>query len=435
MNMFLPADDKVLPYTALMLGLWIPNFYYWGLNQYITQRTLASSSLSEGQKGIVFSAFMKLLVPFVVVIPGIIAFNLYSEDMKDQAVGDNAPVIAKYMMANPDTAIVETAQAPGDDTIAAWNQQKFMIAIYPDDVAKKAVSTTNPFVLPITQERYDALELKEYTVFESDDKSWTSAFPNLKAELEAYNASVKEAAETAGAIVASEKFIAYKYDTALGQLLSNVLPQGTGLIGFVLAALLGAIVSSLAAMLNAASTIFTMDIYIKYISPKAQQKSIVRLGRICVVAFAFVAVWLAPKLGDPNIGSSIFTIIQEVQGLLSPGILAVFAFGLIVKKAPPMAGVAGLVTNIVCYGGLYFLGRYNVIEEIQFLNRMAICFGINILVMTIITVIKPMDKPIVFEKKTTLDLKSSKGAFMAGIVVVIATLVLYFLFSPLGLAK
>ena len=435
MNMFLPKDDKVLPYTALMLGLWIPNFYYWGLNQYITQRTLASSSLSEGQKGIVFSAFMKLLVPFVVVIPGIIAFNLYSKDMKDQAVGDNAPVIAKYIMANPDTAMAETVQAPGNDAVAAWNQQKFMIAIYPNDDAKKAVSTTNPFVLPITQKKYDELELKEYTVFESDDKSWTSAFPNLQAELEAYNTSVKEAADAAGIPVTSEKFIAYKYDTALGQLLSNVLPQNTGLVGFVLAALLGAIVSSLAAMLNAASTIFTMDIYTKYISPKAQQKSIVTLGRICVVVFAGVAVWLAPKLGDPNISNSIFTIIQEVQGLLSPGILAVFAFGLIVKKAPPMAGVAGLVTNIICYGGMYLLGRYNIGPEIQFLNRMAICFGINIVVMTIITILKPMDKPIVFEKKTSLDLKSSKGAFMAGIVVVVITLVLYFLFSPIGLAK
>jgi SSS family solute:Na+ symporter len=435
MNMFLPKDDKVLPYTALMLGLWIPNFYYWGLNQYITQRTLASSSLSEGQKGIVFSAFMKLLVPFVVVIPGIIAFNLYSKDMKDQAVGDNAPVIAMYMMANPDTEMVETAQAPGDDVVAAWNQQKFMIAIYPNDDAKNAISITNHFVLPITQKKYDDLELKEYTVFESDDKSWTSAFPNLEAELQAYNASVKEAAKTAGIIVTSEKFIAYKYDTALGQLLSSALPQGTGLIGFVLAALLGAIVSSLAAMLNAASTIFTMDIYIKYISPKAQQKSIVTLGRICVVVFGFVAIWLAPKLGDPNISSSIFTVIQEVQGLLSPGILAVFAFGLIVKKAPPIAGVAGLVTNIVCYGGMYLLGRYNIGPEIQFLNRMAICFGINIVVMTIITILKPLDKPIVFEKKTSLDLKSSKGAFMAGIVVVIITLVLYFLFSPLGLLK
>jgi SSS family solute:Na+ symporter len=355
--------------------------------------------------------------------------------MKDQAVGDNAPVIAKYIMANPDTAMVETAQAPGVDAVAAWNQQKFMIAIYPNDDAKKAASTTNPFVLPITQEKYDKLELKEYTVFESDDKSWTSAFPNLQAELEAYNTSVKEAANAAGIPVTSEKFIAYKYDTALGQLLSNVLPQNTGLVGFVLAALLGAIVSSLAAMLNAASTIFTMDIYTKYISPKAQQKSIVTLGRICVVVFAFVAVWLAPKLGDPNISNSIFTIIQEVQGLLSPGILAVFAFGLIVKKAPPIAGVAGLVTNIVCYGGMYLLGRYNIGPEIQFLNRMAICFGINIVVMTIITILKPMDKPIVFEQKTSLDLKSSKGAFMAGIVVIIITLVLYFLFSPIGLAK
>jgi SSS family solute:Na+ symporter len=435
MNMFLPKDDKVLPYTALMLGLWIPNFYYWGLNQYITQRTLASSSLSEGQKGIVFSAFMKLLIPFVVVIPGIIAFNLYSKDMKDQAVGDNAPVIAKYMMANPDTKLVQKVISPNENTINNWNPAQFMIAVYPDDDAKKAVSATSPFVLPITQKDLDALELKEYTVFESDDKSWTSAFPNLKAELEAYNSSTQEAADAAGVAVTSEKFIAYKYDTALGQLLSNVLPQNTGLVGFVLAALLGAIVSSLAAMLNAASTIFTMDIYTKYISPKAQQKSIVTLGRICVVVFAFVAVWLAPKLGDPNISNSIFTIIQEVQGLLSPGILAVFAFGLIVKKAPPIAGVAGLVTNIICYGGMYLLGRYNIGPEIQFLNRMAICFGINIVVMTIITILKPMDKPIVFEQKTSLDLKSSRGAFMAGIVVIIITLVLYALFSPIGLAK
>lgn len=48
MNMFLPGADPVLPWTALLLGLWIPNFYYWGLNQYITQRTLGSASLAQG---------------------------------------------------------------------------------------------------------------------------------------------------------------------------------------------------------------------------------------------------------------------------------------------------------------------------------------------------------------------------------------------------
>ncbi len=435
MNMFLPSNDKVLPWTALILGLWIPNFYYWGLNQYITQRTLASSSLSEGQKGIVFSAFMKLLIPFVVVIPGIIAFNLFSKDMREQTVVDNAPVLAKYRMANPDTQIVEIREAPDAEAVQSWPRGKFLIAIYPDDATQKAVKITNPYVLPITQEKYDALALKEYTVFESDDKSWQSAFPSLADELAAYNDSVRQAAGAAGVPVTSEKFIAYKYDTALGQLLSGVLPQNIGLVGFVLAALLGAIVSSLAAMLNAASTIFTMDIFRKYIRPQAEQKTMVLLGRICVVIFSIIAVWLAPKLGDPKISNSIFTIIQEVQGLLSPGILAVFAFGLIVKKAPPLAGVAGLVTNIVCYGGMYLLGQYNIIEEIQFLNRMAICFGINLAVMTVITMLKPMAQPIEFEQKTKLDLKSSKGAFVAGIVVVVITLVLYVLFSPIGLSK
>ena len=99
----------------MLLGLWIPNFYYWGLNQYITQRTLGSASLAQGQRGIVFAAFMKLLIPFVIVIPGIIAFNLYSEQMRIEAVTDRAPVIAKYLKANPQTAFVELATEPTQD--------------------------------------------------------------------------------------------------------------------------------------------------------------------------------------------------------------------------------------------------------------------------------------------------------------------------------
>ena len=435
MNMFLPKDDKVLPCTALFLGLWIPNFYYWGLNQYITQRTLASESLAEGQKGIVFSAFMKLLIPFIVVIPGIIAFNLYAKDMQNQSVTDNAPVIAKYMMANRNTQLVEIAQAPEEDVIANWPHGRFMVAVFPDDAALKAVKAKNPFVLPLTQTKFDELQVSQYTVFESDDKSWKSAFPALAAELEIYNASVMDAAQQAKVNVTSEKFIAYKYDTALGQLLSSVLPQNTGLVGFVLAALLGAIVSSLAAMLNAASTIFTMDIFKKYIRPQAGQKAIILLGRTCVVVFSFIAILLAPQLGNPKISNSIFTIIQESQGLISPGILAVFVFGLICRIAPPVAGVVGLLTNIVSYGGMYLMGRYKVGPDIQFLNRMAICFGLCIAVMTIITLLKPLAEPVEFKQNSTLDLRSSSGAKIVGIVVVVITLALYFLFSPLGLAK
>ncbi|MBX2957907.1 MAG: sodium/sugar symporter [Cyclobacteriaceae bacterium] len=69
-----------LPGLAVLLGgMWVANVYYWGFNQYIIQRTLAAKSLPEAQKGIVFAAFLKMLLPLIVVIPGIIAFVLNSD--------------------------------------------------------------------------------------------------------------------------------------------------------------------------------------------------------------------------------------------------------------------------------------------------------------------------------------------------------------------
>lgn len=431
MNMFLPGTDSVLPWTALLLGLWIPNFYYWGLNQYITQRTLGSSSLKEGQKGIVFAAFLKLLIPFVIVVPGIIAFNLYATDMKNEAVADNAPVMAKYLKANPETKLVQVVTSPSEEAVTGWGGPELMLAVYPDEATMKAVKVKNPLVLPLEQSKYASTEVAQYIVFDTGkDKSWASTFPALAAEVKAYNEKVEKAAEAADIKPSSEPLIAYKYDTAMGQLLGNVLPQGVGIVGFVLAALLGAVVSSLAAMLNAASTIFTMDIYRKYLRPEASQKAIVFLGRLCVVVFAFVAVMVAPQLGNPKISNSIFTIIQESQGFISPGILAVFAFGLIVRKAPAIAGVLGLVTNIISYGLLKV-----AVPQIQFLNRMALCFVLCVGVMTLIRLLMPLAEPVKFEQKTDINLETSNGAKIAGAVVVIITLILYFIFSPWGLAK
>lgn len=75
-----------LPGIAVLIGgLWVANLYYWGFNQYIIQRTLAAKSLREAQHGIIFAAFLKLIVPLIVVIPGIVAFVMYSES-KDPAV-------------------------------------------------------------------------------------------------------------------------------------------------------------------------------------------------------------------------------------------------------------------------------------------------------------------------------------------------------------
>ncbi len=428
MNMFLPKTDNVLPWTALLLGLWIPNFYYWGLNQYITQRTLGSKSLAQGQRGIVFAAFLKLIIPFVIVIPGIIAFNLFAPDMQVEAVRDNAKVMCKYVKANPNSQVVTVMDSPSEEIVASWPSNKFLLALYKNDAVIKALRVRNPHVLPIDQGQYNSLQAGDFTVFESEDKAWDDIYPELAQEVALYNQQARAAAPSPQSIT-TEIFIAYKYDTAMAQLLAKVLPKGVGFAGFVVAALLGAVVSSLAAMLNAASTIFSMDIFKKFISPNASQKTTVLLGRICVVVFTFVAVWLAPQLGNPKISNSIFTIIQEGQGIISPGILAVFVFGLVFRKAPPVAGVAGLLTNIIAYGGLKIIA-----PQVQFLNRMAICFSLCLAVMGMLTALKPLPQAVEFKQKSELELTSSKNALYAGVLVIALTLVLYLVFSPLVLA-
>jgi solute:Na+ symporter, SSS family len=65
--------------SVLIGGMWVANLYYWGFNQYIIQRTLAAKSLDESQKGILFAAFLKMLLPLIVVIPGIVAFVMNSD--------------------------------------------------------------------------------------------------------------------------------------------------------------------------------------------------------------------------------------------------------------------------------------------------------------------------------------------------------------------
>ena len=91
----------------MIIGIWIPNLYYWGLNQYIVQRTLGARSLADGQRGVVFAASLKLIVPFIVCIPGVIAFALYGEQLRDKASRSiNAPTLALFdeVKSQPGTA-------------------------------------------------------------------------------------------------------------------------------------------------------------------------------------------------------------------------------------------------------------------------------------------------------------------------------------------
>ena len=222
-----------LPGIAVLVGgMWVANLYYWGFNQYIIQRTLASKSLKEGQKGIAFAAFLKLIIPIIVVLPGMIA----------------------YVMNLDESGI-------------------------------------------LTKESVDI-----------------------------------------GFIGSNGNII---NDNAAPWLIKNFIPSG--IKGLILAALSAAIVSSLASMLNSTSTIFTMDIYKSLINKKADDKSMVRVGRFSVFASLIIAMLIAPQLG--NLGQ-VFQFIQEYTGVVSPGILAVFLMGLFYKKATNNAAIWGVISSI-----------------------------------------------------------------------------------------
>ena len=81
------SDTDPTPFATLFTGMLFANLAYWGTNQYVIQRALAAKSLAAGQKGVLFAGFFKLLIPFFVMLPGIIAFHLYGDSLgsMDQA--------------------------------------------------------------------------------------------------------------------------------------------------------------------------------------------------------------------------------------------------------------------------------------------------------------------------------------------------------------
>lgn len=271
-HMILTRDNPEyfnLPGVAVLIGgMWVANLYYWGFNQYIIQRALAAKSLREAQRGIAFAAFLKLIMPFLVVIPGIIVYTLFTQPEGTTIING-----VKEIFSRPDGGI--------------------------------------------------------------------------------------------------------NYDKAYPWLISVFVPAG--LKGLVLAALTAAIVSSLASMLNSASTIFTMDIYKPYINPKASDRQYVNVGRISAAVALIIACILAPMLGNIP---QMFQYIQEYTGLVSPGILAVFIMGLFWKKTTNRAAIFGVISSII----IALLLKMPVID-LPFLDQMLYTLLISMVVIAAFSLI------------------------------------------------
>lgn len=272
-DMILSSDNPFysdLPGISVLIGgMWIANLSYWGFNQYIIQRALAAKSLPEAQKGIVFAAFLKLLVPFIVVLPGIAAVML----------------------------------APG-------------------------------------LERPD------------------QAYP----------------------------------------MMMNLLPPG--ILGLVFAALIAAVVGTIASMINSIGTIFTLDLYAKMTgrysvaedneadgaaspqkTPKGE-KHLVLVGRITAVVAILIAAFTArPLLGGSD---QAFQFIQEFSGFFTPGITVIFLLGLFWKKASEAGAIGAAAASVI----LSYLFKM-IAPGIPFMDRMGIVFLIALAIAIVLSFALP----------------------------------------------
>lgn len=419
LHMMREASDPVMPWTVYLLGLWIPNFFYWGLNQYIMQRTLASKSLEEGQLGIVFAAFLKLLIPFVVIIPGILAYNLYRGDLAAKADSNAAAIIEK---AEQDAATsgkkvifdIAASRLVREDSAAA------SVELIRKNLQTVGASDSIPAVDAL------AAQLSAIPAAQIAERS-AKADEILKVE----KAATAAARANITGYTVSTTLAAYQYDYAFATLLRKLLP-GTGWAWFVLAALFGAVVSSLASMLNSASTLFTMDLYNKAkevaTGKGASDKQLVAVGKVAVLVCAVIATVVAPFLDNPAFGG-IFTFIQEFQGFLSPGVLAVFLFGFFVPKCPRVFGWLGILVGIVAFAAFKWVEILGCTGD-SFLNRMGYSLIVVCLVGLILTIRNHIigGESVVLQDKGIIEMKTSGRAKAFGLAVIVATVALYIIF-------
>ncbi len=272
--------------SVLVGGMWVMNLSYWGFNQYIIQRALAAPSLREAQKGIAFAAFLKLLMPIIVVLPGIAAVLILPD------------------LAKPD-----------------------------------------------------------------------QAYPQLMA----------------------------------------LMPSG--LKGLIFAALVAAILSSLASMTNSVATLFTMDLYAQ-VKPAESQQHYVLVGRSVSLLSLVIALFTAkPLLGDFD---QAFQYIQEFTGFFTPGIVVLFFMGMFWKKTTADAALLAAVGSAV-FSFLF----YQFWPALPFMDRVGLVFLLCLGLAIVVSLLQGNKAQAGAVELNDISFDTSKGFSLSLLLVVLVLIVFY----------
>ncbi|TWU05528.1 solute:sodium symporter family transporter [Stieleria varia] len=238
--------DEDVSWPTLFTGVLLLNFFYWSTNQQIIQRTFGAKNLAEGQKGVLLAAFFKIMAPMILVVPGIIAAYLVTQDES----------------------------------------------------------------------------FRELVGYKLDDSG------NPTTDVDAQN--------------------------AYGALVTRVLPRP--LVGFFAAVVVGSILSTFNSVLNSSATMFSLDVYKRFIKPDATTKQVVRSGQICSLLVGIFAVVAAPTIFHGQ--DKIFGFFQKLNGVYFIPILAIMIIGLVNRTANGKSAIITLVVGLVAMSlGTFFPGK------------------------------------------------------------------------------
>jgi SSS family solute:Na+ symporter len=208
--------------------------------------------------------------------------------------------------------------------------------------------------------------------------------------------------------------------------LLNLLPEG--LKGLAFAALVAAIIASLAGKANSVATIFSLDIYHKFFKKESSEKQIVRTGRWAVIISMLIASVVAPALSSLD---QAYQFIQEYVGFISPGVLAIFLFGFFWRRTTSGAALTAALLTIPLSVILKILPVWTngLFPDYPFLDRMSIVFVILIALIITISLMdrKSKNAPQIIEVDTS-QFRCSPGFIVGSVIIVGILTALYTVF-------
>ncbi len=284
-------EDSVMPFSTLFTGLIINQLYFWCMNQTIVQRVLGAKNLEEAQKGLLYTGMAKILVPFIIVLPGVIAYYYF-----------------------------------GDQFYAEQD------SVYPALIKK---------VMPV------------------------------------------------------------------------------GFLGLFAAVVMGAVLSTFNAVLNSASTIFSIDVYKRMIDKEASDKKLVLMGKLTAAVLAVTSILAAPYVA--NAPEGLFQLLQELNGIFFIPIASIILAGFFFPQISATAAKVSLLTGFLFYVSCIYIFDVNI----HFIHLWGIEFLLNLAVMFLVSSFYPQENRVLTSTREVVEMKAWKYTKPFAILLVIITISIY----------